>query len=195
MQRGRSRSARLTNGSGPHVYATGFHQWKPVFFPVHRIFASLWAVSSVGLERYFHTVEVRGSNPLQPTTLDAFRCGRLFTRKCSDIRLFPAVTIVQLTSDVPMPTYAYRCTTCGQTFDVFQPISAAPLETCIDAVCTQTDSKGSGKVERIITGGAGLIFNGSGFYITDYKRKSDSSSESPSSCASGHCACSTSAAE
>jgi putative FmdB family regulatory protein len=92
-----------------------------------------------------------------------------------------------------MPTYEYRCTTCGQTFDVFQPISAAPLEHCLETVCTDPTAKGRGKVERIISGGAGLIFNGSGFYITDYKRSgsSESSSSASSSCASGSCSCST----
>ncbi|MCS7001101.1 MAG: FmdB family zinc ribbon protein [Bacteroidota bacterium] len=88
-----------------------------------------------------------------------------------------------------MPTYAYRCTTCGQTFDVFQAITAPPLEHCLESVCADPTAKGQGKVERIISGGAGLIFNGSGFYITDYKRSSGSSS-SPS-CSSGGCGCSS----
>jgi len=92
----------------------------------------------------------------------------------------------------PMPTYAYRCTTCGQTFEVFQPISAAPLEYCAETACSHPTAKGQGKVERLISGGAGLIFNGSGFYITDYKRSSNQpqSSQSTASCASGNCGCS-----
>lgn len=90
-----------------------------------------------------------------------------------------------------MPTYAYRCTTCGQTFDVFQPITASPLEQCVESLCP-SPTKGQGKVERIISGGAGLIFNGSGFYITDYKRTGESKSQvSGSSCASGSCSCSS----
>jgi putative FmdB family regulatory protein len=96
-----------------------------------------------------------------------------------------------------MPTYAYRCVSCGQTFEVFQPISAAPLETCMETVCPSASDKGRGKVERLISGGAGLIFNGNGFYITDYKRTAQSSAEkntkeSTGSCSSGTCACSTS---
>ncbi len=60
-----------------------------------------------------------------------------------------------------MPTYDYDCTECGHTFEQFQSITAAPLETCPQC---------GGKVQRRINGGAGLIFKGSGFYLTDYKR-------------------------
>lgn len=59
-----------------------------------------------------------------------------------------------------MPTYDYRCKKCGHQFEAFQPISAEPLKVC--PICT-------GQVERLIGGGTGLIFKGSGFYITDYK--------------------------
>jgi putative FmdB family regulatory protein len=60
-----------------------------------------------------------------------------------------------------MPTYDYDCSACGHAFEAFQRITAAPLE-----VCPQC----GGKVQRRINGGAGLIFKGSGFYLTDYKR-------------------------
>jgi putative FmdB family regulatory protein len=60
-----------------------------------------------------------------------------------------------------MPTYDYDCTECGHAFEEFQSITAAPLETCPQC---------GGKVQRRINGGAGLIFKGSGFYLTDYKR-------------------------
>jgi putative FmdB family regulatory protein len=66
-----------------------------------------------------------------------------------------------------MPTYEYDCAECGHAFEQFQSITAAPL-----AVCPQC----GGKVSRRIHGGAGLIFKGSGFYLTDYK-KSDSSAD------------------
>ena len=59
-----------------------------------------------------------------------------------------------------MPTYDYRCRKCGHQYEVFQSISAAPLTEC---------PKCGGLVERLIGGGAGLVFKGSGFYITDYK--------------------------
>jgi putative FmdB family regulatory protein len=62
-----------------------------------------------------------------------------------------------------MPTYDYDCTECGQTFEYFQSITALPLATC---------PKCGGGVRRRINGGAGLIFKGSGFYLTDYKRAS-----------------------
>tara|TARA_B100000446_G_scaffold69822_1_gene66301 strand:+ start:710 stop:1066 length:357 start_codon:yes stop_codon:yes gene_type:complete len=70
-----------------------------------------------------------------------------------------------------MPTYDYRCPN-GHQFEVFQRISAAPGAECPD--CSE-DS------ERMISGGAGLIFKGEGFYITDYRSedyKKKASSES-----------------
>lgn len=63
-----------------------------------------------------------------------------------------------------MPTYEYVCLKCGKNFEVFQSMKDAPLTTCPH--CKK------GKVRRKIGGGAGLIFKGSGFYITDYKKKS-----------------------
>jgi len=66
-----------------------------------------------------------------------------------------------------MPTYDYDCTDCGHEFEQFQRISAAPLEVC--PTC-------GGKVKRRIHGGAGLIFKGSGFYLTDYKKPAASPS-------------------
>ena len=60
-----------------------------------------------------------------------------------------------------MPTYEYRCLDCGHHFEAFQSMQATPLHAC---------PKCNGRVERLISGGTGLIFKGSGFYITDYKR-------------------------
>ncbi len=62
-----------------------------------------------------------------------------------------------------MPTYEYVCKECGHHFDAFQSISAEPLKTCPEC---------GGPIERKIFGGAGLIFKGSGFYETDYKKAS-----------------------
>jgi putative FmdB family regulatory protein len=62
-----------------------------------------------------------------------------------------------------MPTYEYRCRKCGHRFDRFQRITAPPVRSC--PRCR------SRRVERLISGGGGLIFKGSGFYETDYKRK------------------------
>ena len=67
-----------------------------------------------------------------------------------------------------MPTYQYICQKCGHEFDLFQPISAKTLEICPKDVCPKKSWQ-KGKVKRAITGGAGLIFKGSGFYITDYR--------------------------
>ena len=65
-----------------------------------------------------------------------------------------------------MPTYDYRCEN-GHTFEEFQSMLAAPIEIC--PIC-------GGKAERQISGGTGLIFKGSGFYITDYGKKGDGKS-------------------
>ena len=62
-----------------------------------------------------------------------------------------------------MPTYDYICNECGEKFEHFQPMSSAPLTTyphCKDEACS---------VKRLISGGSGIIFKGSGFYLTDYK--------------------------
>jgi putative FmdB family regulatory protein len=67
-----------------------------------------------------------------------------------------------------MPTYEYICEKCGHRFDQFQAISSKALAVCPKEVCPQK-AWGKGKVKRAISGGAGLIFKGSGFYITDYR--------------------------
>jgi len=67
-----------------------------------------------------------------------------------------------------MPTYEYVCDKCGQEFEKFQPIAEKPLEVCPEDVCVQK-KWGRGKVKKKISAGAGLIFKGSGFYITDYR--------------------------
>jgi putative FmdB family regulatory protein len=69
-----------------------------------------------------------------------------------------------------MPTYEYECLKCGIGFEQFQSMKDAPLKTC---GCGK-----KGKVRRKIGGGAGLIFKGSGFYITDYKKKPAGKSDS-----------------
>ena len=67
-----------------------------------------------------------------------------------------------------MPTYEYICDKCGHQFDKFQSMAAKPLEVCPKELCAQKNW-GKGRVKRAISGGAGLIFKGSGFYITDYR--------------------------
>ena len=64
-----------------------------------------------------------------------------------------------------MPTYDYICKDCGEKFEHFQSMSSSPLE--IHDGC----NKNGENVERVISGGTGLIFKGSGFYLTDYKNK------------------------
>ena len=62
-----------------------------------------------------------------------------------------------------MPTYEYICTKCGHELEAFQSMKDEPLKLC--PACKKRALK------RKVGGGAGLIFKGSGFYITDYKKK------------------------
>ena len=64
-----------------------------------------------------------------------------------------------------MPTYEYECEKCGLVFDEFQSISAPHLTDCPKEGC-------GGNVKRRFSPGAGFIFKGSGFYITDYRSDS-----------------------
>jgi putative FmdB family regulatory protein len=66
-----------------------------------------------------------------------------------------------------MPTYEYECKSCSHSFEVFQPMSDPPVKDC--PLC-------GSEVRRLIFGGTGVIFKGSGFYVTD-KGKSAAKSE------------------
>ena len=67
-----------------------------------------------------------------------------------------------------MPTYEYVCEKCDHKFDHFQSIKDEAIKTCPREKCGMK-KWGKGKVRRAIGAGAGLIFKGSGFYITDYR--------------------------
>ena len=70
-----------------------------------------------------------------------------------------------------MPTYEYVCLKCGHEFELFQSMTDHALSVCPKEQCAQK-AWGKGKVKRMIGAGAGLIFKGSGFYITDYRSQS-----------------------
>ncbi len=81
-----------------------------------------------------------------------------------------------------MPTYEYRCPE-GYEFELFQSMSAEPVATC--PCCGKAS-------QRLLSGGAGLLFKGEGFYITDYrsaeykeKAKADSGGGSSASSSGG----------
>jgi putative FmdB family regulatory protein len=61
-----------------------------------------------------------------------------------------------------MPTYVYECERCHHRFELFQGIADPPRQRC---------PRCRGKVRRLLSTGGGLVFRGSGFYETDYKRK------------------------
>jgi putative FmdB family regulatory protein len=60
-----------------------------------------------------------------------------------------------------MPTYEYECASCGHAFEAFQSMSEKPLDTCPS--CGKS-------VRRVMSGGMGVIFKGSGFYANDTKK-------------------------
>ena len=70
-----------------------------------------------------------------------------------------------------MPTYEYACQKCGQNFDAYQSMRDEAFQVCPKELCRQA-RWGKGKVKRLLGTGAGLIFKGSGFYITDYRSNS-----------------------
>ncbi|WP_437204984.1 FmdB family zinc ribbon protein [Planctomicrobium sp. SH664] len=63
-----------------------------------------------------------------------------------------------------MPTYDYECKSCQHTWEVFQSIKADPIKKCPEC--------GKNQAKRVIGPGAGILFKGSGFYITDYRSDS-----------------------
>ena len=68
-----------------------------------------------------------------------------------------------------MPTYDYICNDCEKMYEYFQSMSDAPIKECPE--CNKNS------LRRVISGGTGLIFKGSGYYLTDYKNKKTQSSE------------------
>jgi putative FmdB family regulatory protein len=66
-----------------------------------------------------------------------------------------------------MPTYEYECTHCGNTFEAFQKITDKALDKC---------PKCKRPIKRLIGAGSGIIFKGSGFYATDYRKTKSSTS-------------------
>ena len=88
-----------------------------------------------------------------------------------------------------MPTYQYECSACGHAFEELQAMSASKLTKCPKC--------GKKKLDRLIGTGSGMIFKGSGFYATDYKKapsKAETKPEAapaakPSTPCGGGCAC------
>ena len=77
-----------------------------------------------------------------------------------------------------MPTYEYECQKCGHRFELFQKMTDEPVAKCPEC---------GAKARRKISGGAGFLFKGEGFYITDYRSeeyKKKASAEKPSTSSS-----------
>lgn len=71
-----------------------------------------------------------------------------------------------------MPTYDYKCDKCGHEFEVYQSMKDDKLTVCPGC--------GESTLKRLIGTGSGLIFKGSGFYLTDYKNKQTDTSPAKS---------------
>lgn len=82
-----------------------------------------------------------------------------------------------------MPTYEYECSKCKKNFDAFQSMKDDAYKTCPKDKC-RMKTWGKGKVKRLLGAGAGLIFKGSGFYITDYRSEGYKSAAKSDSAAS-----------
>lgn len=81
-----------------------------------------------------------------------------------------------------MPTYEYECSACGHGFEALQSMTEPKLDKCPKC--------GKAELQRLIGSGAGMIFKGSGFYETDYKRKSvPEATEKPAVKPAGGCGC------
>lgn len=97
-----------------------------------------------------------------------------------------------------MPTYEYLCEKCGKEFEKFQSMADKPLAVCPSDLCG-LKKWGRGRVKKLLSAGAGLLFKGSGFYITDYRSEGykaaakkesggDSKAEKPASAPDGKAA-------
>lgn len=73
-----------------------------------------------------------------------------------------------------MPVYDYKCSKCGKVFEYKQSINDEPLKKCPESVC-ECSEKGQGNVSRVFSKNIGLVFKGSGFYLTDYANKNGNS--------------------
>lgn len=76
-----------------------------------------------------------------------------------------------------MPTYEYECSACGHAFEALQSMTEPKLTQC--PKCKKN------KLARLIGSGSGVIFKGTGFYETDYKRKSEPKPDA--GCSTGSC--------
>ncbi len=85
-----------------------------------------------------------------------------------------------------MPTYLYKCQTCGNEFTYEQKISEPALTHCPAEICPSLE-KGKGLVMRKISKNVSFVFNGNGFYLTDYVHKKEKSAENTCNTADSSC--------
>ncbi len=82
-----------------------------------------------------------------------------------------------------MPTYEYECTKCKKEFEISQSMKDDALKICPKELCRMKTKWGKGAVKRKLGAGAGFIFKGSGFYITDYRSEGYKKDKSASTAA------------
>jgi putative FmdB family regulatory protein len=91
--------------------------------------------------------------------------------RADEFRSIPRLELCFLRGSVSgMPTYEYHCRKCDQNFEMFQSMRDKPVTECPKELC-RLPKWGHGKVKRLLGTGAGIIFKGSGFHITDYRSK------------------------
>src|SRR5258708_6654905 len=100
-----------------------------------------------------HRIRLGAGQATQSASLRVFFAGWLR-------RMPPAISVSQRDALAIMPTYDYECSACHHKWELFQSIKAEPEKKC--PACKKK------KARRLIGAGAGLIFKGSGFYLTDY---------------------------
>jgi putative FmdB family regulatory protein len=128
--------------------------------------------------------EYPASSPLRSLRPSRFKPAKFPRSRAACVRAAGLLSVLPLSQT--MPTYEYHCEKCGKNFDCYQSMKDPVFKVCPKEHCRQK-KWGKGKVKRQLGTGAGLIFKGSGFYITDYRSagykesaKNESAAASPS---------------
>ncbi len=102
-----------------------------------------------------------------------------YTYKQQGLRKYARISAVRLSREETMPTYEYACDTCGNAFEAVQKMADAPLTEC---------PKCGKKIHRVLSGGIGISFKGSGFYANDsHSCPANDSAPKKTACESGGC--------
>lgn len=132
-------------------FAGGFF----IIYPKHHLILGVLAVQSFTWLSHFRSQPLL-TPPFKPFSLDF---SILFFVPFVGESFLPEIFTFR-NSLALMPTYDYRCSDCGHEFEEMQSMNAEQLTDCPNC--------GKPALQRLMGGGAGMIFKGSGFYLTDY---------------------------